>query len=809
ANMARYDAAKVVAYELFRDNIAANFDGTEAEKEKIGVKIYKLLDACWNSSAGESVNNSCLRKTVQQLVTTIADPQLAKVLPPAMVAQQPKFKDTMLTQLRACMESKLPTDMMEATDTNERVAGCTGKLTRDAALKVAEFQFRDVLFGRARHPEVVDDLVEKIIKGNFATCLGSAPVKDTLDRCSIKLRLEAGEGVAAVLIPNEFDRFVENHGGKDAYHLTEAKRSGMLDPVLLAHKKCLAAGIGTTDSKAVDGLVDSCFKITIKALSGKLGRMEFIRSVAVYTSGDQRPWSKTADALATDFRACLGQKDAPEFSLREYLAQIDLCRVQLTTVYTEKVAQSQIRDALQKNIPNDKKKQQSLENDLMSPFLGCVDKVAAEDTAGLNNCVAILQREATQAIAMDAGRSRARAVLATEHLPKEISVLEETLDKCISGKDVADACAKDYARSLAKFLAGVKMRQSLADILGKDRYLATLPAAEEAEKAFVTCVDKEYTPPLDDRFMTSLDNCSKQLEEKVVGFVQKQFVDEMEASKEGAEAELNHDLGITLPCLGDLMPSTPIESAIVQLDPESFLVDFAKMIGDYINYDVEKAGTDYKAVITQLLKDMEAAGPVAAREKLLKLLIDRGMVDRLLKSMVRSRILANLKALPVEDRLTPDLEKKLSDRATVEKALTPEILAELRPMITEKILKPMLLEAKGMSDPKVSAAMTMLESKVMEKLIESPHFGDQIIQGKIQQNIDSSTNMFTRFAGRIFSGYQTFSWSEAREKPAGKAAEAYLRDQIIRPRFSGQAIPDYQARMEKVSEMVKEALKNP
>jgi hypothetical protein len=814
ANLVRYDAAKVVAYELFRENIAANMDGAEVEKKKIGTNIYKLLDTCWNSNAGEAVNNACLRKTVQQLVTTIADPQLSKELPPALIAKSPKFKDSLLSQLRECLESRLPTNMMAAEDTNERVAGCTGKLTRDAGLKVAEFQFRDVLFGRTRDTALVDQLVEKIIKGNFATCLGPAPMKDALDQCSIKLRIEAGQAVANVLVPNEFDRFVDNHGGKQAYKLTDAKRQEMLAPVLSAHTICLNnGGKAPNNAAAADAIVNACFKNTIKLLSGKLGRMEFLRSVASYTSGDQKAWAKTGDDLAQDLRACLSEKDAPEIALREYLAQIDICRVRLTTSYTEKVAQAQLRDAIQKNIPSSTPeqiaKQKKMEAALMDPFLDCVGDVEAEDANGLDNCAKNLQREATQSIAIDAGRQRAMAVLATDKLPQEIIHLEVKFNACITGKSVADDCAKDYARSLAKFLAGIKMRQSLADVLGKDRYLATLPAAEAAEKDFTVCVDAKYVAPLDDKFLGSLDKCSKKLEERIVGFIQTQFVDEMESSKQGAEAQVNHDLAVAIPCLGDLMPGTPIESAIVNLDPESFLVDFAKMIGDFINYDVEKAGMDYQVVLSQLLKDMEAAGPVAAREKLLKLLIDRGMVDRLLKSMVRSRILENLKALPAEDRLTPELEKTLSDRATVEKALTPEIMAELRPMITEKILKPMLLEGKGMSDPKVSAAMNMLEAKVMGSLIDSPHFGDLIIKDKIQQNIDQSTNMFTRFAGRLFAGYQTFTWSEAREKPAGKEAEAFLRDQIIHPRLSGQQIPDYKARMDKVSAMVKEALKKP
>lgn len=814
ANLVRYDAAKVVAYELFKDNIAANVDGSGEEKNQLGAKIYKLLDTCWNSSAGESVNNACLRKTVQQLVSTIADPQLSKELPAALIAKEPKFKDTLLTQLRSCMESRLPTNMMEANDTNERVAGCTGRLTRDAGLKVAEFQFRDILFGRS-NPKVIDDLVAKIIKGDFARCLGAAPVKSVLDTCSITLRLDAGKAAAEALIPNEFDRFVENHGGPGAYNLQAEERKELLDSILKTHRKCLAVSPAPKDSRLADTLVDTCFKGTIKALSGRLGRMEFIRSVGSYAPEEREKWTQAADEMVADFGACLSEKDSSQFSLRDYLGQVDTCRIRLTTVYTQRVAQAQLKEALRTNLPSSTpaeiSKQDGLEKNLMGPFVTCVSEIPAEDTSGMDRCVNTLQREATQLIAIEAGRERAKKILNTDKLPKELDAIEEKFRECMGqvGK-ISDACAKNYARSLAKFLAGVKMRQSLADVLGKKRYLAILPTAESAEKEFVKCVDTEYLAPLDGKFLANIDRCSKKLEEELVGLMQGEFVSEMQGEKKGPEAQLNHDLAVAIPCLGDLMPPTPIESAIVTLDPASFLEDFAKMIGEFINYDVDQAGADYEVVIKQLVKDLESAGPVAAREKLLKLLIDRGMIDRLLKSMVRTRIAESLTALPAEDRMPPDLEKKLMDKATVEKAITPQILAELRPIITEKMLKPMLLEGKGMSDPKVTAAMTMLEGRVMNSLIESPEFGDLIVQGKIQQSIDAkSGNMLVRFAGRVFAGYKTYTWNEVREKPAGKSAEAYLRDQIIRPRLAGEQIPDFSERMKKVSDMVQEALKKP
>lgn len=813
ANLVRYDAAKVVAYELFRQNIAANVSGSKEEKEKFGTRIYRLLDACWNSSQGEAVNNACLRSTVQQLVSQIADPQLTKELPAPLIAREPRFKEGLLTELRSCLESRLPTNMMEADDTNERVAGCTGKITRAAGLKVAEFQFREILFGRTKDTRLVDRMVNDIIKKDFGNCLGESPVKAVLDRCSIQLRIDAGKGAAEALIPAEVDRFFDSHGGMGAYGLNRTTRTRLIDDYLDAHRTCLDVARRPTDPASADALVDVCFKATIKGLTAKLAHMEFLRSVSAYNAGGQTAWTQTADELARDLKACLGEKDPPQFTLRDFLIQVESCRVRLTTTYTEKVARAQLRDALQKNLPSataeEKSKQEQLELSLMAPFQQCVGKVEADDAAGVDSCVRTLQKEAILTIATDAARERSKKILNTPNPPPEVQALEDAFKKCIRDGTNSDSCAKIYARSMAKFLAGVKMRQSLADVLGKDRYLATLPAAEASEKEFVRCVDKQYNSPLDSAFMDSLDGCSKRLEEDLVGLLQTQFISEMQKNKSGKAADLSLDLAMAVPCFGDLLPGNPIESAIVALDPASFLEDFTKLIGDFINYDVDKAGLDYQAVLSQLAKDMEAAGPVEARNKLMKLLIERGMVDRLLKSMVRARVVENLKTIPKEDKLTPELEAQLLNKETIEKAMSPEVLNELRPIITEKVLKPLLIQGKGMNDAGISAAMRMLEAKVMNKLIESPHFGDLIAQSKIQQSIDSSTNMFTRFTGWMFAGYKTFTWSEARTKPAGKAAEEYLKQQIIRPRLDGQTIPDYPARMKKVEEMVREALKKP
>lgn len=816
ADRVRFDVAKAVSYEIFKESIAENLKGTVAEREAAEKSVRVALDKCWNSDAGEKPNNLCLRQTVQGLVSGIAEPQLRKELPPGLQAKEPKLREQLLGDLRTCLQAQLPENLMEASNTNDRVALCTGRTSKRAALKVGEFEIRDVLHGRARNQQAVDRIVDQLVNIELNQCLGDAPVAKTLDLCANRLRRVAGKSVAEALFPEEYDRFVKPKGGLAAFGLKPNDRNDFLYALLGKHRACINAG-KAEDAKGVEREVEACFKVSSRTLAETLARMEFLRASRMHIPGGAEEDEKMADEFAADFSKCLGEMSGPQHSLKEFLAHVDPCRVRLTTKYTLKVARAELKDIIQSSLPaaneEQRKQQATIEKNLLGPFTACVEEVEAEDTAALDECANRLQSQAMGVIAVAAGERKAKELLNTPTLPAPIKSLETKLNHCLAGqRHDAHNCGKAYARGLAQALVNIKLHRTVADFAGVNRYKELQPELFNLEKQFIVCTESQQQSKLDAKFMQMLDDCSKALESAAVGLMRTLFattLDEPSMSKK--EATLAQELALTLPCFDFILPATPYEEKPLEaLDPEGTLKEISKMIGDYIKYDVERAGLDYRKTLSQLVKDLEAAGPVEARVRLLDYLVKNGIADQLLKSVVLGKISESLASLPTEDKLPPELVAALTSKATLEKVFTPAGLEKLRPFLAQNVIRPILMEGLAFKDPRIVAALGALEKEVVGTLVESPHFGDVIVKGKIQGEINSQApNRVWQFLGWLKDGYQTYDWEKVRQTPAGKETEQYFRDQIIRPRLSGEQVSpeEMKRRRKKLEELVKEALK--
>lgn len=811
----RLDTAKAVAYELFRVNINENVKAGKKAREKMSQDIYAQLSSCWNSDADDEVNNSCLKTTAKELINTIADPQLGKQIPAGLQAKEPKFKSDQLKLLRDCLETHLPENMMVATDTTEKIAGCTGQLARSAAMKVADFQLRDALFGRS-DKKTVDQLVDKLVTKSFSECLGTSPNMPLLEKCSVTLRISAGNDVAKVLVPDEVEKFLKDHGGDEAFGLNAASKNDLIQPILGAHEKCLKEPPLPKGGNSADRYVDNCFKKTVRDLASRLGKMEFARSGKTYFKGDEAAGEKMADDFAVSFIACLDEAPA-NFTLKLYLKKVDECRVRLTAEFTQKVAKRQLTTALERSLPgNDAavvNERNAISSELIGSFEHCTSLEGADDAESISRCTRTLQVNAMESIAIAAGRAKVEKLLGVRKMPERITEVENGLHTCLKDPQTEpDLCGKKFIVSLAKTLVDMKLHRSMAEVMGMPKYQKFKSKINDIQNELNQCLKLDLSGALDGKFLSAVEHCTDVLEENALAFLQERFAEEFSRpSLSEAEAKLNRDFAVAIPCLEAVAPSSPYEDKSIEaLNPEGMISDFAQLIGNYINYDLEKAGDDYQKVLGQLVTDIEAAGPEEARVRLIDSLVKRGMLDQLIKSIVRDKVSSQLKALPKEDRLNPALEKLLSDKKTLEKVLTPEYMAKIRPFILDNVVRPILIEGNKMSDPKVDTGLKLLERQVMTTLIESPHFGDILVDGKIQEGIDS-TNSFYRFIGRTYLNYRTYKWEEVKDTPAGKEAAAYLRDKIIRPRLEDEAIDpkEMAARRQKLDAMVKEALKNP
>lgn len=159
-----------------------------------------------------------------------------------------------------------------------------------------------------------------------------------------------------------------------------------------------------------------------------------------------------------------------------------------------------------------------------------------------------------------------------------------------------------------------------------------------------------------------------------------------------------------------------------------------------------------------------------------------------------------------------DLPKELRDMLVTKENFdaifdTPEGKS-IRDFVHETILKPALIDGADMSGPAVKTNLEQVNNKVVKMLIMSPRFGDQIVKSGIQKQIDNMGFLTKTFA-KVLYGKDNLVWEKVRMSDAGKAAEAYIKENVLLPKFSGKPMsPEEEKRVNAEAEkLVTEAVK--
>lgn len=807
----RMDTTRSVAEEVLEKNLNEVQGLAAAEKKAIAAEVSRELRECWDSAGAEKKNNECMRSVVELLVGSVAELKLEKNLSPALLKKEPKLKSDLVQAFRGCVKENLPRDLMKSPESADKVNICAARLTREAALKAASFGLQEVMLGKTTDTSAPARLVKELVDDDFAPCLGGAPDERKVGFCSARLKRAAGASVATLLFREEFDRFFDSNGGLEAFGHNAKSRDDFLGQLNRGHQKCLAFGVKESEPQKADAVVDVCFKNSIRMLAGHIAGIAFESGMRVHLKR-RADLSRFTDEFRAEFESCLREKDAPSFSVNDYVANIDTCRGRLTTAYTLKIGKKQLTEAAGENI-EDAGRRLKIEGELFQQFGSCLG--AKSDNKTINRCADTLKRNATYAIALESAAAQAKKILNDGPPPREMEALNKKLDACLKSNRDPDACAREHALSLAKLLGSLKLRFALSDALGKDDYFSSASRVKELEGTFFRCVESLPGEEADAAFVAALKDCGDQLENAGIDFVQERLAGWLSKERTPAAAAPLSDVLVTaLPCLDAVIPGKAVnEQALNNIDPEGILESVAKFAGSYINYDAQRAGQDFDKVLRQLIADLEAAGPVGARQKLLDLLVKEGMVDQFLKSMVRAEIVKKLGALAPEDRLSPRLEALLTSNETLDAAMTPELMARFRPFMADKLLKPLLIEGKSLNAPEQRAARKALENQVAESLLDTAQFGEALVRGSIEQNVrNQSSGFMTPVTWALTKlGTHNFDWDAVRATPAGAAAEAYVKDQVIRPMVLGEELtPDQLAsRRAEAKRLVMEAVKIP
>lgn len=802
----RLETARSVVHGLIANNLGKMEDIKPEQRQQIQSSIGKKIDGCWDSKGTDEKNNACMKDGIESLVGAVAEIKLASKIPPALNAREPKLRSQLVESVEACIRRDLPDDVMHSSDAAERVDGCAAKLLREAALKVADFELRQVIHGKSSDEKAAEALVEKLVGQDLAACLGHSPTDAILTKCTTILKKNAAYSVGELLFKEEFDRFVAKNGGNGALQISVLDRQRFLTGTLAGHRQCLEEKVKSDEG--VDLAVDTCFKSSIHQLAGYLGKLAFQKSSREHVS-DPAELTAISGRFQADLSLCLQEKAAPEFSLNDYIANIDVCANRLAGIYTLELGTQQVNHALETNLsgPALAARRMSLQKSLNESFSGCL--ATAKEEAQRDTCVDKLKREATKEVAIIAAREQTVSLLNGGKVPAEFDGAEKKLQKCLNDGTDPDICARRHAQNVAKILGSLKLKVSMASSLGEQSYKDASRTIASLESDFFACVDGLPGQKPDAPFLKALKECGEKMEAQGISFAQRNLSELLDAPGTSALGiELRQDAANAIPCLGPILPSGPVnEEALQKIRPEGILQAVAKAIGDYIDYDVKTADKHFDEVLGRIITDLEAAGPIRARRNLLDLLIKGGMTDQLLKSMVRAQVRKALAGLPAEERLSAELQNTLMDPATLDAALPEAVLAQLRPFMADNLLKPLLIDGKTLNDPQLKAKMKELEQKVALVLLDSQAFGDRLVAGAVQQQINTETSGVTGWFG---SWIYSYDWNQLRETPDGRVAEAYVRDNIVKPIVTGQRLPpeEIRAHRTQAAALVKRAVKN-
>ncbi|RZA09305.1 MAG: hypothetical protein EOP11_02155 [Proteobacteria bacterium] len=810
----KMEAGRAVALEVIRQNIQKTSGAPVALQSSMDKEIAGALKACWNVSASEAKNSDCLRSSVQKLVRTLASYRLGQELPAGLVAKDPGLKEKLLQGAEKCLAESLSGNLLQASDVAARVNGCAATLVKEAALKVAAYSLKETISGKSKDAGLAAKLQRELVDGRFAACLGPAPESTKVNECAGELRRAGGSAVGQALFSENYEEFIKAGGGPAAYVTTAAAKTAFLTKVNEGLDQCLSSK-AKGEAKAAEAGLNACFKASVGELALHLGNLEFRRQLKENVSRAR----VNADAMAADFSealgACLAEKSDAGIALEAFIKHLDVCKLRLTKRFALEIGKRELAAAADENMPETpatKVSRKKILDGLIKNFGTCLDSVKPGAALTQEACTASLKREATESLVIAATRGQSRKQLNTGDLPPlSQQALEAEFTACVDKTKDAEGCAVKHVRGTAKAVAHLKLHHTMADMLGAD-YPKLIEEFNAMETDFNACLVAIPGAKVDDAFVKSTNACADSLEATGVGFSQRYLKNLLLKTRQSEKAaNLSLQAALIVPCLDAIAVQKPFDENFLQkYDPEGTFEIMAKMVGDYINYDADKAGDDYETVMAQVLEDLKSAGPVEARRNLLSTLVKRGMVDQLLKSMIRAEIRKSLSELPAKERLPDEVIDQLLSRELLDKALSGPKMAEFRAHMAEKILQPVLLEGKSMKAPAQAEAIRKMKNDVADALLSSVDFGDLLIKSVVQKQIDNQAGWaITKWFAARFTGLRTLYWSEVRGTPKALAAEAFVREKLLKPRFTGERLSEEEneARATEASALVKEALK--
>ena len=800
---------KVVS-QTFKNTATTSLKSDPTQASKVGSEGVKLLDQCWDNKQEPQAREACLRTSIVNFSQKVATIKLDQAIPADMPGKSELNKSS-VSSLAQCIDKELPSNISESNELTAKLDGCTGKLTRNVALKVADFQIRSTA-GDGLTKEATNALVKNLVELEFAKCIGDTPSDETLEKCSNALTTKAAKQIAEASFTKEVNAYLQSAGGLKALGVTEAQVKSFLDDLNTTNKEC----IDQKTTGVVMDQVNSCIKGSVKKIAFFFGDIQFNKSVGNMYAGRDADKKSVEVQFKKSLGECLGTKDAKQFSIGDYTKNLYTCSDKVSASMSLIVGTDQIDTSLNQYLKdrpgiNLKEKRDSIRAKLLGDFKKCMSSGAKQ-----SGCIDTLKKEATQSIVVNYGRVETKVQMNADKTPAQLAPVEEKFMACTNSDLEGDAlalklddCTKDFALDFARALGALKLNYLLKQTLGTEEFNAQKKDIDDSLDKYNACLDDLKSVKMSDGLTQKLSVCTDGLTNRGMNLVRSNINSWMSTDqKDAATVMIKQEFSNFLPCLSALLPTSPY-SPQLQANVESNVKPLAHLISHYIEYNPENAKQTLDGVIKKLSVDLnDVAASAKAKKELLDFLFESGGLDQFLKAIVRGTVQDALTGVSDKD-VPKDLRDILLKKENFEEIFNSPEGAKVKTAVMEKLLKPALIDGADMSGEPFKSNMNGIKDNVVKLLINAPSFGEQAIKVSIQKQMNDMAGV-TKFFAKTLYGGDSLKWDKVRLTAEGKAAENYIKFSVLEPKFKGevQSAAEVKKTMERAEELVKRAVKN-
>ncbi|MBC7427984.1 MAG: hypothetical protein H7336_05185 [Bacteriovorax sp.] len=800
---------KVVS-QTFRNTARDSLKTDKEQSLKVGNEGVAILDKCWDNKQSAEERESCLKKSIITYSQNVATIKLDAAIPKEMHGRTDLNKNS-VSDLSKCLDKELPSNISESNDLTQRLGSCTGKLTRNVALKVADYQIRDTAKGNLS-PEDTDKLVNAMVKDEFAKCIGNAPDDVTLEKCSNSLTTKAAKQITETSFVKEVNSYLKSAGGLEALGITQSTVDSFLTNLNNTNRDCIDQ---KTSGPAMDQ-VNACVKGSVKKIAFFFGDLKFNQSIGDMYKGRESDKEAVEAQFKKTLGGCLDTKGGKEFSIGDYTKNLYACSDKVGTSTTLTVGQDQVNTALDQYLKDRPEmdlsaKRDSIRKELLGNFQTCMNK-----NSNQNACIDTLKKGATKNIVVEYGRVETKAQMNADKTPAKLRPVEDNFIACtdseLVGEELAkhlDECTKDFALNFAKELGTLKLTYLLKQTLGTADFTSQKQAIDDSIAKYSTCLDDLKKYKMSEGLTDKLTVCTDGLTTRGLTIVRSNINNWMSSEdKDAATLTLKREFAVFLPCLSALIPASPYSQQLQQ-NIDSSIKPLAILLGHYIEYNPENAKQTLDGIISKLSVDLsDVAKTKLAKSDLLDFLYKSGALDQFLKAIVRGTVQDALAGISDKD-VSPELKAALLKKQSYEEVFNTLEGNKIKDAVMEKILKPILMDNADTKAPAYKTNMDAVKDNVIKLLINSSQFGETAISMTIQKQMDSMGGI-TKFFAKTLYGGESLNWEKVRLSNDGKKAEAYIKENVLGPKFKGtvQTPEEQKKAMDEAQAMVTKAVKS-